>query len=336
MNIRVVLLSVLVAASSASAWYLSRNEQSVVATPSSSVLDGLAQQSDAIEYVKIESATKVVFEAKRDEGKWQATHLDSAQRFPVDTKALSTLIRKLAQATIVEKKTENEKLYPRLGVEDPKRDGAESMLLTLEDAEQQWQLIAGNVSKSRRGQFIRHPDQSASYLIDKTVSLPLSSAEWLNKRILPATMQELNEARFWQPEKQELVISQSSDESLQWQAGSVEGEQVQTFPASSLSYPGILAQALEDIFAFNYLQVAPFSQADWETQTLAGKVDMTLLDGERILVEISAANELDQYQVHFDMPESPSWVSDWVFTVSGYQGRAFLLSSEAITGAAGQ
>lgn len=331
MNIRVVLLSVLVAASSASAWYLTRNEQSVVTTPSSSVLEGLSQHSDAIEYVKIENAKNVIFEARRDEGKWQATHLDSTQRFPVDTKALSALIRKLAQADVVEKKTENEKLYSRLGVEDPDSDGAESMLLTLEDADQQWQIIVGNASESRRGHFIRHPDQSASYLINKVITLPLSTSEWLSKSILPATMQELSDARFWQPQKQELVVSQSSEASSQWQAATVEGEQTQPVSPVSLSYPGVLAQALEDIFAFNYLQVRPFSQAEWEAQKLAGKVDMTLLDGERILVEISTANDLDQYQVHFTMPESPSWVSDWIFTVSGYQGRAFLLSLEAIT-----
>lgn len=336
MNIRVVLLSVLVAASSASAWYLTRNEQSVVTTPSSSVLDGLSLHSDAIEYVKIENASSVIFEAKRDEGKWQATHLDSSQRFPVDTKALSTLIRKLSQADIVEKKTENEKLYARLGVEDPDSDGAESTLLTLEGADQQWQIIVGNASESRRGHFIRHPEQPASYLINQVISLPLSSSEWLNKTILPATLQELSEARFWQPEKQELVISQSSDTSATWQAAIINGERAQMVSTASLSYPGVLAQALEDIFSFNYLQVRPFSQAEWEAQRLAGKVDMTLLDGERVLVEVSAANDLDQYQVRFEMPDNPSWVSDWIFTVSGYQGRAFLLSLGSITSAGGQ
>lgn len=339
MNLRVVLLSVLVAASTAAAWYLSSNEQNATVSPASTLLEGLPQNSDAIEYVKIENATNVVFEARRQEGQWRAVHLDDSLSFPVDTKALSTLIRRIAHASVVEKKTDNPALYSRLGVEGLEADAAESMLLTLEDGDRQWQVILGNTSTRRHGQFVRQPEAPVSYLIDKVLTVPLSAAEWLKPDILSVSTEELSSIRFWQAEKPELLISRTetagtaepaADNQRAWQAGIINDEQVTPVNDNDLNYPSVLSQAIDDIFAFTYLQATPFSQAAWEANELAGKVDMTLNDNTRVLVEISQSNELGQYYIHFEMPDSPSWVSDWVFTVSGYQGRAFLLSEKSI------
>lgn len=329
MNVRIVLLTALVAATGGAAWWLSYDKAEVVQTGPVILFAELATAADQVDGVTIETSEGVVFKADRKSGKWLARHLAAEHGFPVDTKALSTLINKLAQANIIERKTSKAKNYPKLGVENLAEQNAQSTLVTVTQGKQSWQALVGNIAKSQRGTFVRLPGNQTSLLIDQVLRPPAAPADWLTEKVLPFAADGLQQIEFVRNAAAPLVLTRASAGEDNWQIDTSAGNQPPIRP-DQLAYPGVVSQTVAELIAFRYLAIEPYSRARFDTLSQAGTVTFTLNDNTQIFAHISDVDELGQYRIWFDTVQPGAWLSDWIFVVSGYQGRAYLVDRPAL------
>lgn len=331
MNVRMGLLAGLVVGASVGAWYVLDNGQARPAPPDNQQLQAMAASIKAVNTVHIENAAGVLFRAEREDGQWYATHMDDTLRFPVDTKALSTLLRRLEKARLVEQKTASEALYPRLGVEELSAEDAASVLLSLETGQAQWQWLVGKRAKGQRGHFVRAQEAKTSLLIDQVIPLPVTASEWLSQQILTFSSGQISQVVYTAADGSALLLKRGEGEA--WQARAANTPQAGQVDPQSLSYPGVLAQTIDDLVGFKYLTVQPWREASWQASEQAGQVAVTLRSGQQWLLAISTPDELGHYHVHIRSDAAPEWLNDWLFVVSGYQGRSLLTTTESLTAA---
>jgi len=103
--------------------------------------------------------------------------------YPADTGKLRELLLKLADASLVEPKTENDKRYAELGVEDIKAKDAKGILVSLDGPGKSAWLIVGNTSGQGNGTFVRRPEDKQSWLAKGNLRIEHDPAEWLDKTL---------------------------------------------------------------------------------------------------------------------------------------------------------
>jgi hypothetical protein len=103
--------------------------------------------------------------------------------YPADTGKLRELLLKMADASLLEPKTENDKRYPELGVEDVKSKDAKGILVSLDGLGKPARLIVGNLSGQGSGTFVRRPEDKQSWLAKGNLRIERDPAEWLDKTL---------------------------------------------------------------------------------------------------------------------------------------------------------
>ena len=329
MNLRVVLLSVLVVAAGAAAWYVT--DARVYTRPSEPepLVDNFVTEVDKLETIEVETAEGLVFRANRKGQEWLATHLDDEQSFPVNQSRVATMVSRILNAKVIEPKTSKAENYHLLGVANLGQDDSDSALLTLGSKGKEWQVLVGHMASSQRGTFVRLPGKQASLLIDTRVRLPHSGSDWLAREVLPFDANQLQGIRFTKRNNTSLLLMRS-EQTTDWDIVQVDNRPVEV-ASERLAYPGVIEQAVKDLTEFRYLDVGAYFPAQWQQQEPIGQVTFTLSDGRTVTAHLATTAELNQYRVWFDYPDSGHWLSGWVFEVSGYQGRAFTLALEDLT-----
>ncbi len=104
--------------------------------------------------------------------------------------SVANLITGLDELRLIEPKTSNPDLYPRIGLEDPNAKGAESNLVALErGATSLGELIVGKKAESigfdpLGGTFVRRPGDAQSWLAQGSPTIPSELSGWFDE--LPA------------------------------------------------------------------------------------------------------------------------------------------------------
>lgn len=329
MNIRVVLLSIAVVVTGGVAWYLNSASEQGVRSKSQPLFKKFATEASQLDSILIENQNGEVFKAQRNKNQWLATHLDQEQSFPVNKQRMTTMINRVLKANVIEQKTSKAEYYPRLGVAGITDDSHSSARLTLTSKEQSRQVIIGNMAQSRHGTFVRRPDDKASLLINERVLMPESETDWLAQKVLPFDASELLSIRFTQNNTTSLLLMRS-EQNARWEVVQVDNRRIEVEP-QGLAYPGVIEQAVQDITDFRFLGVSAYFPEQWQQQEPVGQVTFTLADQQQITAYLVQTNELNQYQVWFDDQNTSPWLSGWVFEVSGYQGRALMLTLDDLT-----
>lgn len=326
MTTRLLVLTVLVVLSGSVAYWLGmERDDPSTAVQSQEWLKDFASSASAINRIAVSNAQGVVFRASQQNGEWMATHLDTMQSFPVNRQSLGELISALRAATVLEPKTSNPDNYARLGVEPLENSDAQSVLLELATGKQQWALIVGNTASSGMGQYVREQDSAVSYLLDTTLSLPLSSTGWLEEDVLPFSARDVAKVEIAFNRQPEMTFTrrEAGDVAQPW-------EWEQKPRNGTLLFPGIIAQKVNQMAELQYTAVAPYVQRQWEQQVLIGDIVFTLNDGSKVFAYITQPNQEGQHKIWFSTPDRPHWVSDWVFTLSEYQASLFQVSRDQL------
>jgi len=159
---------------------------------------------DKVEDIRVvtrkgDAVTQVSLQKKA--GQW----LVSDRNYRADTQKLATLMNALMQAKRIEAKTSKPDNYGKLGVVDPtkvdpakadpaKNGGAGSgtlLRLLAADGEPHLELIIGIAAQGRRGQYVRIAHDAQAWLADQTLQLPVTSAEWLDHKIVDISPQDI-------------------------------------------------------------------------------------------------------------------------------------------------
>ena len=123
----------------------------------------------------------------------------------------------ISELRVVDKKTRNPELYPRLGVEDPAGKRAKSYLVTLKSKSGDLaSLIVGHRQKSSApggstGLYVRLPDQASSLLVEGNVDVSANVTDWVERNLFNIAANRIKSIRISHPGEADLVLSRDSD-----------------------------------------------------------------------------------------------------------------------------
>jgi hypothetical protein len=119
--------------------------------------------------------------------------------YPADTGKLREILLKLADASLLQPKTQSEPRYPELGVEDLKAKDAKGVLVSLEGLPQPGRLIVGNPSAQGQATFVRAPGDKQSWLAKGSFGLDRDPARWLDTALTDIPASRVAEITLTQP-----------------------------------------------------------------------------------------------------------------------------------------
>jgi hypothetical protein len=135
--------------------------------------------------------------------------------YPANSAKISQIVRAMADLTLVEPKTQNPDLYPRLEVEDP--GNGKSALVVVKDKSggDLAQAIVGKRRYDRLGAgndgvYLRKPGEAQSWLARGTLDPSGDPASWLDRQIIDISEKKIAKITLTQPDGTKLVISRSA------------------------------------------------------------------------------------------------------------------------------
>jgi hypothetical protein len=137
--------------------------------------------------------------------------------YPANAAKISQIVRAVADLTLVEPKTQNPDLYPRLEVEDP--GNGKSTLVAVKDKSggDLAQAIVGKRRYDRLGAgndgvYLRKPGEAQSWLARGTLDPSGDAANWLDRQIIDISEKKIAKVTLTQADGSKLVISRSAPE----------------------------------------------------------------------------------------------------------------------------
>ena len=176
------------------------------------LLPGMADRINDVDRVEIVTAgNKVVVTLSRSAADWQ---LEQMNGYHADWPKLQKLLAGLAQAIVIEVKTDKPKYYAQLGVEAVSLEGAGSMLVKLRIGEETTGILIGHQAQGRSGQYVRLQDSAASALLDRSLDVSGELLDWADKRIIDINASQVAEVEIVHPEAGRVFVTRiSADQS---------------------------------------------------------------------------------------------------------------------------
>lgn len=171
------------------------------------------------------------FLVKKVDGVW--TMPDKGQ-FPIQFDKVKTVAMAFKNFELVEEKTANPALYPKLGVEDPSEEDATSKKVTLKDANGNVMasLVLGNTKAQRArvgegAMYVRRPDEGPSLEVRGTVFVEAIATNWLDKKITQIPGDRVARATVTHADGEVLVLSKDKPEDSEFKVeGIPEGREL--------------------------------------------------------------------------------------------------------------
>ncbi len=135
--------------------------------------------------------------------------------YPAASGKIRRIVLALADMTLVEPKTREPALYPRLEVEGPGK--GKSTLVTVEDKSKTVlaRLIVGKQSYDRLGEgnngvYVRKPGDPQSWLARGSLDFSDETANWLDRRIVDIPDKRIAKVSLTQPDGSTLVLGRAA------------------------------------------------------------------------------------------------------------------------------
>ncbi|QKK02817.1 MAG: DUF4340 domain-containing protein [Pseudomonadota bacterium] len=165
---------------------------------------------ESIDIVAAGGETSVTLRRERE--RWRVR-----ERFDyeADFAAVHDLLRDLAEARIVEQKTDNPEWYGRLGVADIAEDGAAGVRVDFPGAELPG-IILGDPDSAGIGRYARLADRARSVLIDRDPDVPTDPLEWLEKAIMDIPAADIEAVTLRHPDGETVELRPGDQEGSTW------------------------------------------------------------------------------------------------------------------------
>ena len=138
---------------------------------------------------------------------WQ---LEQMHGYRADWPRLRDMLAILAQARVVEAKTDNPEYYARLGVEDIDAEEATGVLVRLHIGNDSTGVIIGNEPRGRSGQYARIAGQAGSVQLDREIGVSAETLDWLDTGIVDVDAAEVAEVEIIHPDAQRVLVTKVS------------------------------------------------------------------------------------------------------------------------------
>ncbi|KAA9129865.1 DUF4340 domain-containing protein [Marinihelvus fidelis] len=224
------------------------------------VLPALAARVNDTQSLRVTVAgDETVASLARQGDRWTIAEL---QGYPADWARVRDTLAGLAQATVIEPKTDNPDYYDRLGVEDVDGEDAAGVLLTLAFADgEPLGVIVGNAAAGREGRYLRPLGQVASVLADFDVDVPRTPIGWADTAVIDLAAAEVADVRVTPAGGETLRVWKTSADDTDFilEGGLPEGRELKSTWAMNSLGGALAGLVFED--------VRPQDGFDWEGAT---------------------------------------------------------------------
>lgn len=280
MKRRFLYLAVLTLVALLALWVFTLRDESPERTAVDTLLlPGISEQINDVDHVEIVAAgNHVVATLLKSDNGWQ---LEQMGGYHADWPNLQTLLAALAQARVVETKTDKPEYYDRLGVEDITASDAGSMLVKLGIGDQTTGVLIGHQAQARQGQYVRLQDSAVSVLIDRRLDVSAVSSDWVDASIVDINAAEVAEVEIVHPTGERVLVMRISADQTDFDLAGLPPD-----------------REVKSSWAVNSLG-SVFSMLDLETVRAAGSVDwsdsvrmrLLLFSGVEIMAEMLEAGD---------------------------------------------
>ena len=243
------------------------------------LLPGLAEQVNEIETVRLTGAGgKTIATLNRRDGKWLVAE---SFDYRADWTALRQLLADLVAAEVIEGKTANPALYPRLGVEDVDSPEASGVLIGFTAESGLPSVIVGNKAQGREGQYVRLSSGDQSLLIGRALTVPGELQQWLDREVIDIQEGELVEISITHPDGEQIVLQKVSADDSDFQLQKIpEGREIQSAWTVNSIGGGLASLSLD--------AVVPENDIDW---TDSVRIKLLTADGVQVSARLASSQE---------------------------------------------
>ena len=169
-------------------------------------LEAQYDKLSTVTVVKAGGQTVVTLERAGDG--WTVTETGG---YPADSNVLAELLRGLAEARRVERKTSNPELYDRLGVEDVGQEDATGIRVDLAGLDKPVSVIVGNINPDAGNvTYLRRADQETSWAVDREIESPGELLSWVDLVILDLDEGRIRKVVVRHPDGSTLTLSRET------------------------------------------------------------------------------------------------------------------------------
>jgi len=162
------------------------------------LLPDLGEVVNQAQSLRLRGADGVSTSLKRLDDRWV---IEDLHDYPANWTKLKKILADLAQAQVVESKTDNPAYYDRLGVADlDASEEADGVEISLDAADRRWSVIVGHEAEGRSGQYARVSGQAQSVLIDRSLEVALDPIEWAQREVLDVNAGSAAEVEIIHPD----------------------------------------------------------------------------------------------------------------------------------------
>jgi len=265
------------------------SEKSAVNTP---LLGGMADQINDVDRVEIVTAgNTVVATLVRTDGAW---HLEQMAGYRADWTKLQALLAALAQARVIESKTDKAEYYDRLGVEDITGQDAGSVLVRLSIGEETTGILLGHQAQGRQGQYVRLENEKDSSLVDRVFEVPQKTVDWADSRIIDVNSSEVAEVEIIHPNAERVLVMRISADQTDFDLAGL--------PPEREIKSSWAVNSLGSVFTLlNMETVRPASSVDWKD---AVKLRLLMFSGVEVLADLVEQDGQYLLRLHASHPAS--------------------------------
>jgi hypothetical protein len=189
------------------AWWISSSHAPVSesAEQSKPLFPGLREHVNDITTITLTGAdNQAIATLKRGSEGWS---VEQKSGYPADVAKLREFLLKLADATVLEQKTSNSKLYGDLGVEDIKGKDAKGVLVGLDGLKEPVKLIVGNYNGGGGGgTFVRRDGEAQTLLVKGNLTIEKTVAGWEKHDLTDIAANRLKQVTITNPEGKTLKV----------------------------------------------------------------------------------------------------------------------------------
>lgn len=245
--------------------------------------------------------------------------------YPADAGKVRQMVLALADMTLVEPKTREARLYPRLEVEDPGK--GKSVLVTLSDKNGKsiGELIVGKRNYDRLGAgndgvYVREPGNAQSWLARGGLDFSGDLVSWLNRKVVDIKEGRVAKITLTQPDGASLTLSRKTADGK----FAVEGAPADTkYKSDSVTEEP--AQALETLDLTDVVPAAKMPIPDKGVTTAS----YTTFDGLTIGLKLFEADKKDWVVVSAtgagkaasEAKKIEARVSPWRYQIPGFKAQ---------------
>jgi hypothetical protein len=194
--------------------------------------------------------------------RWVAADHDG---YPANTTDLRELLLALAEARKLEQKTSDPELYERLGVDDPRDDGGDGVLVSAKGDDAAVSLILGSTAQGEF-RYARIPEEAQSWLINRNPVIPDDRTGWLAPDIVDIDSTRIRSASIRHADGEVIRVRKPDEDAVNFEVEDIpEGRELR-YPSVANSIAGVLGNlTLEDVRKADTAGGLPAATAEFST-----------------------------------------------------------------------